>query len=85
MIHRRKKGFANAIEKWFCAQMRSFNEDCLLGTDSSMNRYFDQNYVRRILQLDRKGREQFRRHSYLFVSLQLWHRTFMRPQPFAQH
>jgi asparagine synthase (glutamine-hydrolysing) len=84
VVHRKKKGFANPIEKWFRVRMRPFVEDCLLGADSSMGRYFDQKYIRRILELDREGKEQYRRHIYLLVSLELWHRTFMRPQPFAK-
>ncbi|MBE0540480.1 MAG: asparagine synthase (glutamine-hydrolyzing) [Verrucomicrobia bacterium] len=77
VVHRKKKGFANPVEKWFRVRMRSFVEDCLLGPDSSMGRYFDQDYIRRILELDREGKEQYRRHIYLLVSLELWHRAFM--------
>jgi asparagine synthase (glutamine-hydrolysing) len=77
VVYRKKKGFDNPIEKWFRVRMRSFVEDCLLGADSSMSRYFDQNYIRRILELDREGKEQYRRHIYLLLSLELWHRTFM--------
>ena len=84
VIRRKKIGFNNPIQKWFRVRMRSFVEDCLLGSDSSMGRYFDQNYIRKILDLDREGKEQYRRHIYLLVSLELWHRTFMRPQTFAK-
>ena len=81
VVHRKKKGFANPIENWFRVRMRPFVEDCLLSSDSSMARYFDQNYIRQILELDRDGKEQYRRHIYLLVSLELWHRAFMRPNP----
>jgi len=81
VVYRKKKGFANPVEKWFRVRMRSFVEDCLLGPNSSMGRYFDQHYLRRILELDREGKEQYRRHIYLLVSLELWHRAFIRPQP----
>ena len=53
--------------------------------DSSMGRYFDQSYIRRILELDRAGKEPYRRHIYLLVSLELWHRTFMRAQPAVEN
>ena len=33
--------------------MKSFVEDCLLSPDSSMALYFDQNYIRQILEQDR--------------------------------
>lgn len=85
MVHQKKKGFANPIENWFRVRMRSFVEDCLLGADSSMGRYFDQSYIRRILELDREGKEPYRRHIYLLVSLELWHRTFMRAQPAVEN
>lgn len=77
IVYRKKKGFTNPIQDWFRLRMKSFVEDCLLSSDSSMARYFDQNYIRRILELDRDGKQQYRRHIYLLVSLELWHRAFM--------
>jgi asparagine synthase (glutamine-hydrolysing) len=78
IVHRKKKGFANPIENWFRVRMKSFVEDCLLGGDSFMARYFDRNYIKKMLELDRTGKEQYRRHIYLLVSLELWHRSFLR-------
>lgn len=78
VVHRKKKGFANPVEKWFREGMKDFVEDCLLASDSSMARYFDQDYIGRIIREDRAGRQQYRRHLYLLVSLELWHRTFLR-------
>jgi asparagine synthase (glutamine-hydrolysing) len=77
VVYRKKKGFANPIENWFRVGMKSFVEDCLLSPDSSVARYFDQNYIRRMLEQDRAGQEQYRRHIYLLVSLELWHRAFI--------
>lgn len=77
VIYRPKKGFENPIEDWFRVGMRPFVEECLLSKDSSMARYFDQNYIRHILETDRSGKEQYRRHVYLLVSLELWHRAFL--------
>jgi len=78
IVYRKKKGFANPIEDWFRVRMRPFVEDCLLSPDSAMARYFDQNYIRQLLKLDREGKEQYRRHIYLLVSLELWHRAFLQ-------
>ncbi|ESS72453.1 asparagine synthetase [Methyloglobulus morosus KoM1] len=77
IVHRKKKGFANPIENWFRVGMKSYVEECLLSSDSAMARYFDQGYIRKILELDRSGKEQYRRQIYLLVSLELWHRKFM--------
>ena len=77
VVHRKKKGFANPIEHWFRHRMEPFVRDCLLSSDSSMHKYFNQEYIRQMLELDRSGKEQYRRHIYLLVSLELWHREFM--------
>jgi asparagine synthase (glutamine-hydrolysing) len=78
IVYRKKKGFANPIEHWFRTRMRPLVEEYLLKPDSAMALYFDQRYIRRMLELDREGKDQFRRHIYLLVSLEMWHRTFMR-------
>ncbi len=78
VIYRKKKGFANPIEDWFRTGMRPFVEDCLLSSDSAVSLYFDQQYIRHMLKMDREGKDQLRRHIYLLVSFELWHRTFMR-------
>ena len=78
VVYRKKKGFANPIENWFRMRMRPFVEECLLSPDAAVAQYFDQGCIRRILELDRTGREQYRRHIYLLVSLELWHRAFLR-------
>ena len=80
VVWRKKKGFANPVEHWFRHRMRGFVEDCLLSSDSGVARFFDQAYLRRLLDDDRAGREQLRRHIYLLVSFELWHRRFMRGQ-----
>jgi len=77
IVYRKKKGFANPVEEWFRTGMRSFVEECLLSKDSAMARYFDQDYIRQILALDREGKQPYRRHIYLLVSLELWHRSFL--------
>jgi len=78
VVYRKKKGFANPIENWFRTTMRPFVEEALLSPDSAVSRFFDQQYIGRMLEADREGRDQFRRHIYLLVSFELWHRAFMR-------
>jgi len=78
VVYRKKKGFANPIEDWFRTRMRTFVEDCLLSSDSATGQFFDQQYIRSMLELDREGKDQFRRHIYLLVSFEMWHRTFIQ-------
>jgi asparagine synthase (glutamine-hydrolysing) len=77
IIYRKKKGFDNPIEHWFRSGMKPYVEDCLLSSDSATARYFNQDYIRRILKLDSEGKEQYRRQIYLLVSFELWHRRFI--------
>ena len=78
VVYRKKKGFENPIEHWFRTRMRSFVEEYLLAPDSASAQFFDQAYIRSMLDLDREGREQLRRHIYLLVSFEMWHRAFIR-------
>lgn len=78
LIYRKKRGFENPIEHWFRTRMKSFIEENLMSPDSATANFFDQNYLRFMLEQDRTGRDQFRRHIYLLVSFEMWHRTFIR-------
>jgi asparagine synthase (glutamine-hydrolysing) len=77
LIYRKKKGFANPVENWFRTRMRSFVEEYLLSPDSASAQYFDQQYIRHMLETDREGKDQLRRHIYLLLSFEMWHRTFI--------
>ncbi|MDE2402254.1 MAG: asparagine synthase (glutamine-hydrolyzing) [Burkholderiales bacterium] len=76
-VYRKKKGFAHPVADWLRGPMKSLVDDCLLSSDSYMPRYFDQGYIRQLVTRHQDGKEQFMRHIYLLVSLELWHRTFI--------
>jgi asparagine synthase (glutamine-hydrolysing) len=77
VIYRKKKGFSIPLGHWLRTSLRGFVDDALLSQDSHIARYFDQEYIRSILERDRSGAEQFTRHIYLLLSLELWHRSFI--------
>ncbi len=76
-IYRKKKGFAHPIADWLRTSMKPLVEDCLLSDNSSLGRYFDQDFIRQIYDRHCEGKEQYLRHIYLLLSLELWHRTFI--------
>jgi len=78
VVYRKKKGFAHPIARWLRTSLRPLVEDCLLSSDSFIARYFNQDYIKTMLESDRQGKEQYMRHIYLLFSLELWHRAFMR-------
>jgi len=78
IVYKKKKGFDNPIENWLRTSMGSFVEELLLSPDSATSIFFDQQYIRKMLEIDRKGREQLRRHIYLLISFEMWYRKFIR-------
>jgi asparagine synthase (glutamine-hydrolysing) len=78
VVHQRKKGFANPIETWLRGKLRSYVEDCLFSSDSAISSYFNSTYIRRLLELNDQGRENYMRHIYLLISFEMWHRRFIR-------
>lgn len=78
VVYRKKKGFAHPLSKWFATSMRPRLEELLLSRDAAMGIYFDQKYVRQILDRHRDGLDDYTRHIYLLLSLELWHRTFIK-------
>jgi asparagine synthase (glutamine-hydrolysing) len=84
VVYRKKKGFAHPLSKWFATSMRPMLEDLLLSPDSAMGLFFDQGYIRQILDRHRSGQDDCTRHIYLLLSLELWHRAFIRQQPVSR-
>ena len=78
VVHRKKKGFDNPVQQWLRAKLREHVESTLFGADSSIRKYFDADYVKRLVELHRQGKENYMRHIYLLVSFEMWHRRFMR-------
>lgn len=76
-VWRRKKGFANPVEHWFREGMKSVVDDTLLSSDSPCREFFNQGYIGELIEADRRGKDQLRRHLYLLVSFSLWYRRFI--------
>lgn len=77
VAYRPKKGFAHPVDKWLRGRMRGFVDECLLSETSSVNRYFNRDYIRRMVQDHEAGRQNYLRHIYLLISFELWHRRFI--------
>lgn len=83
VVYRKKKGFANPIDKWLRTSMRAFVRDCLLSNGAAVAEYFDQGYIQELLDMHDRGEQQHRRHIYLLLSFELWHQQFISNQSFA--
>lgn len=77
IVWQKKKGFANPIEKWLRTGMRSFVNDCLLSEKAAVNRYFNLDFIREMLEQHQQNRGRHLRHIYLLLSFELWHQQFI--------
>jgi asparagine synthase (glutamine-hydrolysing) len=77
IVYRKKKGFANPVGDWLRTSMKPFVHESLLSSDSAAAKYFDQKYIRELLADHEGQQEQRRRHIYLLLSFELWHRQFI--------
>jgi asparagine synthase (glutamine-hydrolysing) len=77
VAYRPKKGFAHPVDQWLRGRMRSFVDECLLSETSAVNRYFNRDYIRRMVRDHETGRQNYLRHLYLLISFELWHRRFI--------
>jgi asparagine synthase (glutamine-hydrolysing) len=78
IVYRRKKGFANPVEKWLRDRMAAYVEDLLFDSTSGVRDFFDVGYIRTIMREHQAGRESYMRHIYLLISFEMWHRRFIR-------
>ena len=78
-VWRKKKGFANPVEHWFRTRMRPLRRGIPAGAgrgrlpSTSISATSDA-----CSSAIGTAREQLRRHIYLLVSFELWHRKFVR-------
>jgi asparagine synthase (glutamine-hydrolysing) len=77
VINRKKKGFANPIDRWLRASMRHYVGDCLLSENAAVRRYFNQDYIRSLVALHEAGQQNYLRQIYLLISFELWHQKFL--------
>jgi asparagine synthase (glutamine-hydrolysing) len=75
-VHRKKKGFAHPVADWLKGPLKALVHDCLLSSQSHLGRYFDPQALARIVAQHEAGTQQYMRHIYLLLSLELWHRSF---------
>ncbi len=77
VVHRRKKGFENPVTQWLRTSLRAQVRELLFSADSAVRRYFDVDYIARLVDEHERGREDRMLQIYLLLSFELWHRRFI--------
>jgi asparagine synthase (glutamine-hydrolysing) len=76
MVYRKKKGFDNPIGQWLRERMAPLVREYLLSSESRIASLCDVAYIKQMVRLHEEKRENYRRHIYLLLSLELWLRRF---------
>jgi asparagine synthase (glutamine-hydrolysing) len=69
--------FANPMRDWMRTRMRGYITDHLLASDAAVQKYFNQDYIRSILDLHYAHKGDYMRQIELLLSFELWHRAFI--------
>jgi len=77
IVWRKKKGFANPIDKWLRTSMRPFLNEYLLTEGAAVNRYFNAQFIREMLAQHEKNQANNLRQIYLLLSFEMWHQQFI--------
>jgi asparagine synthase (glutamine-hydrolysing) len=78
IVKRRKMGFGVPTARWFRDDLRGFVRDVLLAPSAAWRRYFTPAGVEGILRAHEKGEENCERQIFALLTVELWHREFMR-------
>ena len=77
IIKRKKAGFAVPIRDWFRSELKDMVEQVLLDRETIKRNYFNDNYIKKILDSHQKGTNDFSYHIWALLNLELWHRMFI--------
>lgn len=78
IVYRKKKGFANPVDRWLRSSMKQYVNESLLSDRSAVRRYFDANFIKQKLAEHEAGELNNMRHIYLLISFEMWHQKFIR-------
>ncbi|MDT4954758.1 MAG: hypothetical protein QOJ02_2896 [Acidobacteriota bacterium] len=81
ILDRPKQGFGLPIQKWINQELRSYIRDVLLDGRTRERGYFNQAYVKLLLDEHDRARRDHTSPLWALFMLELWHRTFLDARP----
>jgi asparagine synthase (glutamine-hydrolysing) len=76
ILDRPKQGFGLPIQKWINQELRGRIRDTLFDKRTRERGYFDQNYIKLLMDEHDRARRDNTGHLWTLFMLELWHRTF---------
>lgn len=77
IINRKKQGFAAPTSEWLRNEWFDYTKDVLLNSYFIKENIFSKDYINKILEKHKSGKQNFSKQIYSLLMLNLWHRKFM--------
>jgi len=77
IVYRKKRGFPVPVRQWLRDELRSNAREILLDSRARQRGIFNMKYIESIVERHSSGKEDFSKHIWNLVILELWMRTFI--------
>jgi asparagine synthase (glutamine-hydrolysing) len=81
IVHRKKRGFQTPMDEWLQRDLATVSLDLFEEQTSAARRYFDLNYVKRLVDEHSRRRHDHQKRLYALLCFELWHRTWIDQTP----
>lgn len=76
IIYRKKRGFSTPIDEWLQSDFAKTAKNIFNKKESACRNYFNLNFINRMIDQHQNRKEDFKRHIFLLLSFELWHKAF---------
>jgi len=77
ILNRKKQGFGVPLGAWFKKELKGLTEELLLGREASLREYFQQDYVRGLLDRHQSGFSDNSHRIWTLLCFELWHKKYV--------
>ena len=78
ILGREKMGFSIPIDKWFRNDLHQFSREILLTRNEAIDEYFDQDFLRRMIDAHTAGIANHGTKLWLLINFVIWHNMFIK-------
>jgi asparagine synthase (glutamine-hydrolysing) len=76
IIYRRKRGFSTPMDEWLQKDFARTARNLFNKKGSACRKYFNIDFINGMIAQHQNRKEDFKRHIFLLLSFELWHKTF---------
>lgn len=76
IINRKKRGFETPVEEWFKEELSHTLMDLVDSSDSFTRKYFQVAFIKKMINLHKQQKKNYKHQLFIILSLELWYRNF---------